>query len=186
MIELKKNNIKKYETEEQLEVKKFIYVLLGLIIVIIGIYFFTRAFITKDLFNNKSDEIVYNYCKVIYDTVIVGTMLNRADSEYYVLAFSNDDNQAIYYNTIADSYINKKEAKKMYYLDLSNELNKKYVASDDNISTKFTNIDELKFGIATIPDAPRLACVKPVASVHPEPGSNSSLLFISFLFFFKI
>ena len=25
------------------------------------------------------------------------------------------------------------------------------------------------------PDAPRLACVKPVASVHPEPGSNSSL-----------
>ena len=23
-------------------------------------------------------------------------------------------------------------------------------------------------------DAPRLACVKPVASVHPEPGSNSS------------
>ena len=30
--------------------------------------------------------------------------------------------------------------------------------------------------------APRLACVKPVASVHPEPGSNSPLLvlFISF------
>ena len=25
--------------------------------------------------------------------------------------------------------------------------------------------------------APRLACVKPVASVHPEPGSNSSLLY---------
>ena len=24
-------------------------------------------------------------------------------------------------------------------------------------------------------DAPRLACVKPVASVHPEPGSNSPL-----------
>ena len=23
--------------------------------------------------------------------------------------------------------------------------------------------------------APRLACVRPVASVHPEPGSNSSL-----------
>ena len=27
-----------------------------------------------------------------------------------------------------------------------------------------------------VPAAPRLACVKPVASVHPEPGSNSSLL----------
>ena len=32
-------------------------------------------------------------------------------------------------------------------------------------------------------DAPRLACVKPVASVHPEPGSNSSLfkLFLNIL-----
>ena len=28
------------------------------------------------------------------------------------------------------------------------------------------------------PDAPRLACVKPVASVHPEPGSNSRLKFL--------
>ncbi len=32
------------------------------------------------------------------------------------------------------------------------------------------------------PDALRLACVKPAASVHPEPGSNSPL-FISFFFF---
>ena len=28
---------------------------------------------------------------------------------------------------------------------------------------------------ASAPAAPRLACVKPVASVHPEPGSNSPL-----------
>ena len=30
--------------------------------------------------------------------------------------------------------------------------------------------------------APRLACVRPVASVHPEPGSNSSLLYYRFCF----
>ena len=35
---------------------------------------------------------------------------------------------------------------------------------------------------STLPAAPRLACVKPAASVHPEPGSNSPL----FLFFFRI
>ena len=29
--------------------------------------------------------------------------------------------------------------------------------------------------------APRLACVKPAASVHPEPGSNSSLYMFLFL-----
>ena len=38
-------------------------------------------------------------------------------------------------------------------------------------------------GVLLRPDAPRLACVKPVASVHPEPGSNSSLLYTVFSFF---
>ena len=33
---------------------------------------------------------------------------------------------------------------------------------------------------STPPAAPRLACVKPVASVHPEPGSNSTLYIILF------
>ena len=28
---------------------------------------------------------------------------------------------------------------------------------------------------------PRLACVKPAASVHPEPGSNSSLYILNML-----
>ena len=40
--------------------------------------------------------------------------------------------------------------------------------------------------VATRPAAPRLACVRPVASVHPEPGSNSPLLFIFVLFFFSL
>ena len=35
---------------------------------------------------------------------------------------------------------------------------------------------------ALSPAAPRLACVKPAASVHPEPGSNSPL-FMLLLFF---
>ena len=40
-------------------------------------------------------------------------------------------------------------------------------------------------GIATGPAAPRLACVKPAASVHPEPGSNSPLYLYLFSLFFS-
>ena len=36
------------------------------------------------------------------------------------------------------------------------------------------------------PAAPRLACVRPVASVHPEPGSNSPLLLSFSCFFLSI
>ena len=40
--------------------------------------------------------------------------------------------------------------------------------------------------IATPHAAPRLACVKPAASVHPEPGSNSPLLYLVYFIFHKI
>ena len=33
-------------------------------------------------------------------------------------------------------------------------------------------------GVLPHRDAPRLACVKPAASVHPEPGSNSPLFYL--------
>ena len=36
------------------------------------------------------------------------------------------------------------------------------------------------------PAALRLACVKPAASVHPEPGSNSPLLYLVSFFLHKI
>ena len=42
------------------------------------------------------------------------------------------------------------------------------------LHTRYSPVRRSPPGIATCA-APRLACVKPVASVHPEPGSNSSL-----------
>ena len=65
----------------------------------------------------------------------------------------------------------------------------KYMLSDINLSFErlspsmrqvgyvlLTRAPVASFGLqANQTDAPRLACVKPVASVHPEPGSNSSL-----------
>lgn len=146
---MKKNKIKKYETEEQAEVKKFILVLLGLIIVIVGIYFFTRAFVTKDLFK-KTEDINYQTGVVDENAVIVGNMLNRPYDEYYVIAFNSEDTQVNYYNTLVSKYKSKSDAIKVYFLDLNNELNKEYIASDENITTSFKSIDELKLGKLTL------------------------------------
>ena len=44
------------------------------------------------------------------------------------------------------------------------------------LDTRYSPVRRSPSRLASKPhDAPRLACVKPVASVHPEPGSNSSL-----------
>ena len=49
-----------------------------------------------------------------------------------------------------------------------------YTPVSGRLHTRYSPVRRSPAGIAT-PAAPRLACVKPVASVHPEPGSNSSL-----------
>ena len=56
-----------------------------------------------------------------------------------------------------------------------------YLPDTGMLLTRYAPFRRSPTGIATLA-APRLACVKPAASVHPEPGSNSSLyisLFIS-------
>ena len=40
--------------------------------------------------------------------------------------------------------------------------------------------------VQALPVTPRLACVRPAASVHPEPGSNSSLLNLKYYLTTKI
>lgn len=146
---MKKNKTQKYVTEEQMEIKKFIFVLLGLLILLVGVYFFTRAFVTKDLHKSTNNDVNYTEGKVSYDVVVVGTMLNRPVSEYYVYAFSNEDTKAIYYNTLVSKYSTNEKALQVYYLDIDNALNKDYV-DKSNASKSFTTINDLKLGELTL------------------------------------
>ena len=55
-----------------------------------------------------------------------------------------------------------------------------YALLRGRLDTRYSPVRRSPATIASYrPAAPRLACVKPVASVHPEPGSNSSLYRIS-------
>ena len=46
---------------------------------------------------------------------------------------------------------------------------------DGHVAHALRTLAPVAGGVLLLPAAPRLACVKPAASVHPEPGSNSSL-----------
>lgn len=147
---MSKNKLGKIQTEEQAEIKKFIFVLGGLILVIVGIYFFTRVFVTKDLFNkNKTNELNYKAGVISDSNIIVGNMLNRPYEEYYIMAFSSKSNLSAYYNAILSKYKNEKEALKTYYIDTENHLNSKYI-DNEQPSTSFESLDKLKLGEITL------------------------------------
>ena len=122
----------KFETEESIEVKNFIKILVILVLIIIGVYFFTRLVITKDLGKTNTTEQTTVEGEIDYSKTIIGAMLTRKEKEYYVLIYDADALEAVTYSGIAYKYSNKENAIKIYYADLGSELNKTYKATNEN------------------------------------------------------
>ena len=146
MKKQKKNMV--YKTEEQKEIMQFGIVLLVVVVCILGVYFFSKAFVMdKSLF-----EVSYNPGVVNYERVIVGTMFNRPEKDYYVIAYDESSNSAPYYSAISSKYTTEsKNALKVYHLDLDNSLNKDFLIKDgEKSNSKATKPSEVKLGDFTL------------------------------------
>lgn len=139
--------IKKVKTEEQAEIIKFIIILIVVVALVVGIYFFTKKFVTKDEEKNETQEVTGT---VNYNVTIIGTLLNRPYDEYYALIYDSTSNKAAKYQGIYSSFVSGPESTtKMYYIDLSNKLNELYY-SEEETNPKATTISELKLGDFTL------------------------------------
>lgn len=150
MNNIKQKRIKEvgYQSEDQLEIKRFLIILGVLLVFILGIYFFTRIFVTKDLLNNKNTEKEPIPGSVNYNTTLIGNMLNLGANEYFVLIYDFEDLNAVYYSSFASNYLKNKELP-IYLADLHNELNKKYY-NKDNLNLNPSEIANLKVGDLTL------------------------------------
>lgn len=77
--------------------------------------------------------------------VMVGTMFNKSDEEYLVLAYDmNDKNENDYYGALTENYY---DSKKLYRLDLSSGFNSKFIADKEVLSN---DLSKLKFSGPTL------------------------------------
>lgn len=137
----------KYKSEEQVTINRFIKILIGVIVFIVLIYFATRIFVKHDLLDNKEEAAV---TEVSYSKMVFGTMLNRPYDEYYVYAYSSEDVKAYYYNTLAANYINNDDSLYVYYVDLEDSMNKKYISESDETNPEAKSVDDLRVGKLTL------------------------------------
>lgn len=145
---IKKVDIDKYTSEESKEVKRFIIILLSIIVLVLAVYGITRL-INIDKDNN--DDRTVTAGSIDYDKVSVGTLFNRADNEYYVIVYDGEAPNAIYYSALMNKYMDKEKSNKVYFCDLSNELNKKYYVGEDKDSNpNATTSSELAFKDLTL------------------------------------
>ena len=132
--------------ENNSEIGKFIIIFIVILLVVVGLYFLSKIIVDKREKNSDKDET--KTAEINYDIITIGTLLNRPYDEYYVLAYDGEKPKAVYYSSLITTYKNKENAKKIYFCDLSNELNSKYVSETSNPSAK--TIEELKLGEITL------------------------------------
>ncbi len=143
MVKKKKIKIDKIKTEEQEQIEKFLKILGIILILILIIYGLTKIFVTKEA-NDENRKITAG--EINYDKLIVGNILNQVYDEYYVFAYKGNDSNAIYYSSVIDKYMSKESALKVYWIDLDNKLNEKYIADKSEvINKKPENLSDLKF-----------------------------------------
>lgn len=137
------------QNEETKTMKQFLITLIIVIIGVVGIYLLTKYVVKKDnATNNSSNTEEKNY--IDPNTAIVGTMLNKSSDAYYVIIYDKTKDNATTYYSLVSTYKAKDKALKVYTVDLSNSLNKKYIATDNKTNPKSTNLEDLKFGEVTL------------------------------------
>ena len=133
--------------EEVKTIKQFITTLIILIIIVLGIYLFTKFFVTKDTASDTSEtEVDY----INPEMAIVGTMLNKGKDTYYVILYSTEDENAATYASLLNKYTSSDDYITTYRVDLSNPMNSKYVATGSDVNTESDVLSELKFGKITV------------------------------------
>ena len=133
--------------EEKKAVKNFLIILAVVLVCGVAVYFLTRAFVSKDLFTKKDDdEDKIQEVTTSYDTAIVGTMLNRPVKEYYVLVYDQVEDNG--YNNLGITYkTDHSDSLPLYYVDLSNPLNKEHVGEKTDVSG---SVKDMVFGELTL------------------------------------
>ena len=135
----KKTNKSKRKVEEKnkienvgsfdTDISKVIYIILGVICVFCVFYLLTLFVLNKDDNTTKTDEEV----EISLDTTIVGRSLSMPEDKYYVLYYdAKDETVSEEYSSTIINYIysTSEDHVKLYTVDMSDALNKKYVSDE--------------------------------------------------------
>ncbi len=140
-VEAKRNTINKakrelvYADSGENEVAKLIKVVLIVTAVIIVFYFVT-SFVTKKANSIKSEKSKQK-ATIQYDSLIIGSMLNK-DGEYYVLIEKDDDEHLSEYSTSIQMIGINENAPKVYTANLTDSFNSGYLSNEANYDSDLT------------------------------------------------
>lgn len=115
------------------EVKKTIIIILVAAVLLVGMYFLTTAILSKD---NEKEKITEN--AIQYDEILAGESFNQ-NGVYYVIYYDSTDEYSTISSLISSYQLNNTDTK-LYSVDLSNGMNKKYITDGDIITSDASSL----------------------------------------------
>ena len=110
------------------EVKKTIIIIVIALFLLVGMYFLTKVILNKDV---EEDKIMEN--TIQYDEILAGESFNQDEDEYYVIYYDSSNEYSTISSLISSYQLNNSDTR-LYSVDISNGMNKKYV-TDETIIT---------------------------------------------------
>ncbi len=122
-LEKEKRDLKDYrEKNEGINTKTFIYITIGVVGFVLLMFVFTK--IKTGEWNIFTKENAFKYSAEIQNTkILCGSILNREDNEYYVLACDINADDVSLYETVIERYKGGSKTLPLYKLDLGNSRN---------------------------------------------------------------
>lgn len=110
-------------------ISTIIYVVIGVACVFVSFYLLTLFVLNKDTDTTNNDEEV----SISLDSTIVGRSLSMPEDYYYVLYYDTSDETVMEtYSSVVNDYMYSTDENhvKLYTVDMSDALNKKYIAEE--------------------------------------------------------
>mgnify|MGYP001038491679 CR=1 FL=1 len=155
-MEKEKNKVKKakrnkvnYQTTEQEEIKKFLIVVLVVILCVGAIYLCTRAFVTKDLFSKNEEAEQVTPGTINENVAIMGQLLNRPYNEYYAVIYNATGKFSVDMSQLVTKYNSKEKHLHIYTIYLDNSMNADYY-DPENVNEKAQSVSDIKVGDITL------------------------------------
>lgn len=135
----KEANIK---VEEKDNYFKFITTLAILLLVFILAYFLIGLFYTKEIKLKSDEKETTDEVKIDNDTIMLGQLFDKVDSEYYVLIYDLTDKVSSIPSWLS-VYEGKDDKIKVYKVDSSKKFNSKYLV-EENSNKNATSLSDLR------------------------------------------
>ena len=146
-LEKEKRELREYnELNHGINVKAFLIISLCVVGFVFLMFAFTKIRTGEWNLFTKKNTVTYK-AEVQTTKILCGSILNREDSEYYVLAFEMQEDNASLYESVVERYNSGSNTLPLYKVDFSNSRNN--LCKGDSLSLT-NDVTSLKLVVPTL------------------------------------